>query len=107
MTNGAVIKLLRKRYSDATPTLARIHTIKTLNYDIVSFIYLCPYCGEVLGGLSYLGDQLHPVLDSGNLLETFEMNDFQHWPIPDSKPKYRSLSYCPSPLIFIIIIILK
>lgn len=93
MTNGAVIKLLRKRYPDADPILARIHTIKTLNYDIVSFIYLCPYCGEVLGGLSYLGDKLHPVLDSGNLLETFEMNDFQHWPIPDSKPKYRSLSY--------------
>lgn len=91
-TNGVVIKLLRKKYPDANPILARIHTIKTLDYDIISFIYLCPYCGEVLGGLSYLGDRFYPVLDNGNLLETMEINDFQHWPIPDSKPKYKSLS---------------
>jgi hypothetical protein len=92
MTNGAVIKLLRKKYPDANPILARIHTIKTLDYDIISFIYLCPYCGEVLGGLSHLGDEFYPVLDNGDLLETIGMNDFQHWPIPDSKPKYKSLS---------------
>ncbi len=91
MTEGAVIRELKRQYPDKSPMLARIHTVKTLDYDIVAILYRCPYCGEMLGGLSHRDERFFPVLDNGHRIETLELNDFKHWPIPGSKPKYISL----------------
>ncbi len=93
MIEGAVIKELRKQYPDKSPVLARIHTIKTLDYDIVSILYRCPHCDEMLGGLSHWYERFFSAIDNGDLIEKSVLNDLQYyWPISDSKPKYKSLS---------------